>query len=187
VTVGKAARGRFVGRLTGLPAGGPYEVELRIVGRDGQAAAQAKVSDVLVGDVWLAAGQSNMQGIGQSDNRLPDDPLVRAFYMNDRWATAREPLHNMWEAIDAVHRDISGGMLPAKAAPGTMISPGVSFAQEMRRRTGVPQGVVACAHGGTTMSQWDPSLAKLGPRSLYGAMMRRLAKNGDTVAGMIWY
>jgi sialate O-acetylesterase len=186
-TVGKAARGRFAGRLAGLRAGGPYDIELRVVGRGGQLAAQARVSDVLVGDVWLAAGQSNMQGIGQSGNRLPDDPLVRAFYMNDRWAIAREPLHNMWEAIDRVHLDISGGKLPTKPGPGTMISPGVSFAQEMRRLTGVPQGIIACAHGGTSMAQWDPSLAKLGPKSLYGAMLRRLTKNGSKVAGMIWY
>ncbi len=185
-TVGKAARGRFAGKLAGLKAGGPYEVQLRIVGEGGQA-AQTKVSGVLVGDVWLAAGQSNMQGIGQSNNRLPDDPLVRAFYMDDRWALAREPLHNMWDAIDQVHLDLSGGSLGTKPAPGTMISPGVSFAQEMRRRTGVPQGVIACAHGGTSMPQWDPSLAKLGTKSLYGAMMRRFVKNGSRVAGMIWY
>jgi len=54
--------------------------------------------------------------------------------------------------------------------------------------TGVPQGILACAHGGTTMTQWDPAVAATeGNRCLYGALRRRLQKNGGRVAGMIWY
>jgi sialate O-acetylesterase len=57
----------------------------------------------------------------------------------------------------------------------------------MRRLTGVPQGLIACAHGGTSMTQWDPQLRKEGGKSLYGAMIRRLRKNGGRVAGLVWY
>src|SRR5687767_8286881 len=31
------------------------------------------------------------------------------------------------------------------------------FAVAMARRTGVPVGLVPCAHGGTSMTQWDPA------------------------------
>ena len=41
-------------KLTGIPAGGPY-----IVSINGQV-----FRDIYVGDLWLLAGQSNMQGVG---------------------------------------------------------------------------------------------------------------------------
>ncbi|MGD0093271.1 MAG: sialate O-acetylesterase, partial [Planctomycetota bacterium] len=69
----------------------------------------------------------------------------------------------------------------------TGTGPGVSFGKELHRRTGVPQGLLACAHGGTSMAQWDPALKGEGGKSLYGAAMRRLKKNGGRVAGLAWY
>jgi len=179
--VGAARCGRFSGWLKGVPVGGPYSVELRI-GRE-----KRLVRDVLVGDVWLLGGQSNMQGYGLfPKQRLPDDPFVRAFYLDDRWAVARDPVHNLWQCVDQVHIDICGGR-PLKPGPEIGVGPGPAFANEMRRLTGVPQGIIPCAHGGTTMAQWDPKLASEGGKSLYGAMVRRMKKNGGRVAGLVWY
>lgn len=182
VRVGVASRGRMRGRLAGLPAGGPYDIELKA------GAESLVVRNVLVGDVWLLGGQSNMQGCGWRTGRgIPADPLVRAFGMNDRWTVARDPIHNMWECVDQVHIDLSGGCRPPKPGVDWGVCPGPAFGSEMRRITGVPQGLVACAHGGTSMAQWDPGLRKEGGKSLYGALVRRLGKNGGRVAGMIWY
>lgn len=182
VIVGTARRGRFAGCLKGIPTGGPYSIELRI------GDEKLSVKDVFVGDVWLLGGQSNMQGCGLfPKKRLPTDPLVRAFYMDDRWAVAEDPIHNMWDCVDQVHIDLSGGTRPGKPDPGWGVCPGPSFANEMRRLTRVPQGLIACAHGGTSMTQWDPKLKRQGGKSLYGAMVRRLKKNGGRVAGLLWY
>jgi sialate O-acetylesterase len=63
----------------------------------------------------------------------------------------------------------------------------VAFAQEMHRLTGVPQGVLACAHGGTSMAQWDPTLTTPSGSTLYSATLRRVHKNGGRVAGIAWY
>jgi sialate O-acetylesterase len=65
--------------------------------------------------------------------------------------------------------------------------PGLPFGVEMYKATGVPQGLIACAHGGTSMSQWDPALKKLGGHSLYGALYERLKMLGGRVAGLLWY
>ena len=182
VPVGNAARGKMSGCLSGIPAGGPYLVELA-VGNE-----KLVIRDLLVGDVWLLGGQSNMQGCGLFPRaHLPVDQLVRAFYMDDRWAPARDPVHNMWECVDQVHMDLTGGARPGKPAPDWGVCPGPAFGNEMRRRSGVPQGLIACAHGGTSMTQWDPRRKRDGGRSLYGAMIRRLVKNGGRVAGLIWY
>ena len=57
----------------------------------------------------------------------------------------------------------------------------------MHRVTGIPQGIIACADGGTSMQQWDPARKSEGGKSLYGATLRRVQKNGGKVAGVIWY
>jgi len=184
--VGRAERGRFAGRLRGLAAGGPYDVELRIVRKAGKVLDRTSVRDVLVGDVWILGGQSNMQGVGLLSERLRAIPQVRAFYMDDRWGPAEDPIHNLHAAVDQVHVDLAGGVRPAPPTV-TGVGPGVAFGQGMFRATGVPQGLIACAHGGTSMAQWDPKLNRLGGCSLYGAMLRRFRKNGSRVAGMVWY
>ena len=186
--VGRAAGGSFAGSLDGLAVGGPYAIELSIVDPRGKALERARIKDVLVGDVWIAAGQSNMQGCGVAVRALPKVAAVRAFMMDDRWRVARDPIHNMWDCVDQVHVDIRGGVRPPRPkVPNTGVGPSVAFAQEMWRRTKAPQGILACAHGGTSMAQWNPALGNLGGKSLYGATLRRLAKNGGRVAGVIWY
>lgn len=61
------------------------------------------------------------------------------------------------------------------------------FAKQMVARTGVPIGLVPCAHGGTSMMQWDPKLRANGGDSLYGSLLRTLKVVGGRVAGMLWY
>ncbi len=186
VSLGAVKGKKFQARLKDLPAGGPYDITLRVIDADGSAADELNVTDVLVGDVWLLGGQSNMQGCGLLKDGPKPEAMVRAFYMDDRWAPAKEPIHNMWKTVDQVHIDLSGGVRPPKN-DGWGVGPGVAFGQSMREMTGVPQGVIACAHGGTAMAQWDPAMKKAGTKSLYGAMIRRFIKNGSKVAGLIWY
>jgi sialate O-acetylesterase len=184
VKIGKAANGSFKAALKGIPVGGPYTVELSITEKNGTVEKLA-VKDVLVGDVWIAAGQSNMQGCGEIVDRARPHKLVRAFYMDDRWDIAQDPLHVLSNAVDFVHNQ--GNRVPGPAAPVKGVGPGVSFAQEMHKTTGVPQAVIACAHGGTSMAQWSPTLKDKAGHSLYGATLRRFHKNGARVKGIIWY
>ena len=48
---------RFLLRLPALPAGGPHK--LIVESRDGQE--RLEVADIMVGEVWIASGQSNME------------------------------------------------------------------------------------------------------------------------------
>ncbi|HYF50843.1 MAG TPA: sialate O-acetylesterase [Planctomycetota bacterium] len=182
--LGQARDGKFRARLAGLPAGGPYRIELWIEGTK----EKVVVDDVLVGDVWILAGQSNMQGIGWMKWAEKPDPRVRAFFMNDEWGIAKDPLHEMPIAVDPIHINLIGGVRPPRVKnPLTGVGPGLPFAKEMLRRTGVPQGIICCAHGGTSMQQWDPQKKLLDGTSLYGATLRRFEKNGSAVAGIAWY
>ena len=164
-------------KLCGIPAGGPYELTI-----DGQI-----YEDIYVGDVWILGGQSNMEGVGwltPEDEQFVGDPEVRALYMNDTWGAARHPLHNLGIAVDGVHAALGAGPRPMFNSAG----PGLEFALKMKALTGVPQGVLCCAHGGTSMEQWSPGIkSRGGSGSLYGAMLRRFLDNGAHVRGMFWY
>jgi sialate O-acetylesterase len=179
----------WTGTVNGIPTGGPYTIEFRSSG-----ATPVVVKDILVGDLWILAGQSNMEGVGDLVNVQPPDPRVHSFDQFDRWGVAKEPLHNLPGAVDRVHwrnnppTRLTGEALEAfnrerKKGAGM----GLPFAVEMVKRTGVPVGLIPCAHGGTSMSQWDPALKDKGGDSLYGAMIRRFQIIGAKAAGVLWY
>lgn len=191
---GAAEQQRFILAIGGIPCGGPYQVELRI--RDKRKTIDTlSIAEIFVGDVWIAAGQSNMQGVGNLVDAPKPHPQVRAFYTRDEWAVAVEPIHFLAEAVDIFHNGYGNGPKRPRNATLTSqlrdtvkgVSPAHAFALDMRRRTRVPQGIIACAHGGTSMAQWSPALRHQGGAALYGAMMRRYEKLGQQVAGMLWY
>lgn len=184
--IGKIKEGVARLRFSEIPTGGPYNVFLQFVGDGGEIHKELCFKNILVGDVWILAGQSNMQGFGLLKDAVSPTRAVRAFYMNDRWDTAKDCIHNLWQSVDKVHADINdGAQFNRKKYFGT--GPGVSFGQVMSSLTSVPQGVISCAHGGTSLKQWSPALKKKGGDSLYGAMLRRFHKNGSNVAGVVWY
>jgi sialate O-acetylesterase len=192
---GHANARRFEVMVEDLPTGGPYRIELRI--RDGRRTTEhLTVDDIFVGDVWILAGQSNMQGIGNMEDAPRGHPLVRCFSMRDEWNQAEEPIHFLPEAVDVIHNGYgsSGTERPSRRKLGEIrrntlkgVSPALGFGLEMRRRTRVPQGLIACAHGGTSLAHWSPDQRDRGGASLYGAMMRRYEKLGQPVAGVLWY
>ena len=196
--VGKADGQEFAASIDKIPAGGPYSISLRICGGK-KVLDSVSIDEFYVGDVWFMGGQSNMHGVGNMTGAPKPHPMVRAFYMRDEWTVADEPINFVAESLDKAHNgygvgpkrpsdnDIEKMRSQTVKGRGKGVSPGVHFAQEMRRRTGVPQGLVPCALGGSRMAQWSPELRAKGGESLYGAMMRRFEKLGQPVSGILWY
>lgn len=179
-TAGEVCDGTWTVPALHIPTGGEYTVRFRIV-RDRDVLNETIVRHVLVGDLWILAGQSNMQGVGLL--KKAEKPLdeVHSFGMDDKWCLAEEPLHKLWESADKVHSAAGGGYSDRGVCPG------LAFAKEVASRTGVPIGLIPCAHGGTSMEQWSPNLEPLGGESLYGAMLRRFHTVGGQIAGVLWY
>jgi sialate O-acetylesterase len=191
--LGKVENGKLVTTVKGVPTGGPYRFELR-TSRMGSAAAAR--SNILVGDIWLLAGQSNMEGVGDLiDVEKPSDK-VNSFNQSDEWVAAKEPLHELPSATDRVHwRKNAAGELERltgealekfRAGRKKGAGLGLPFAIEYEKRTGVPVGLFPCAHGGTSMDQWSPELKDKVGDSLYGATIRRAALVGK-IKGILWY
>jgi len=167
------------GETVELPVGGPYEV--------------GGARDVLVGDLWVLAGQSNMEGVGDLVDVEPPSPSVRSYQSRERWAVAEEPLHWLGESPRVIHHRLAGrDRVPDEPDPrdprrdkGAGL--GLTFARLRHERTGVPVGLIPSAHGGTSMAQWDPALRDQGGASLYGATIERVRAAGGHVAGVLWY
>lgn len=164
-------------RLYGIPTGGPYTVML-----DGQS-----FSDVYVGDLWILAGQSNMEGNGfyrSADETASHGDDIRALYPSRKWETAHHPLHTIWASPDRVHRALPG--LSEEVITFKGVGPGMAFAKRLREIFSVPQGLICCAHGGTKISQWDPDLFCEGEDSLFWSMCESIKTAGGNVRGLFW-
>lgn len=178
----KAAAG-----LSNIPVGGPYT--LLVDAGDGMI---EKIPGLMIGDLWVLAGQSNMDGCGKLMNLEPPSPQVHCFYYTEKWGIAKDPICRLLDSIDPVHwpadvQDIQAARAFDYKFREIGASLGVRFGKEIVKATGVPIGLIVCSHGGTSIEQWDPSLKEEGGRSLYGSMLRRVEACGGRVAGVLWY
>lgn len=146
------------------------------------------------GDIWVLAGQSNMEGWGRLHSQPEVDPRIRVLDMARQWRVAQHPLHVLADSPDAAHVPQSGqeredmiAFLSMFQAAGVVVGPGLSFGRRYVELTGVPVGLVATAHGGTSMAQWSPDLRDQGGDSLYGSMLLSIKAAGSPVTGVLWY
>jgi len=159
-----------------LPVGGPYPV--------------AGGPDVLVGELWVLAGQSNMEGLGLLSGTEAPHPLIRVYGSDETWSRAQEPLHDLPASPRAVHARLMAEAGHVPPAPGKRLQGaglGLAFARRRTKETGLPIGLISCAHGGTSMSQWSAEGPDDLQDSLYGAMLDRVRACGSKVAGVLWY
>lgn len=169
------------------------------------AGDKATVSNVLIGEVWLASGQSNMQmplkgfpgcsvqdGLDEAIN-AKDIPGVRMFNV---------PMVQNYEPQDAC----GGHWMTTENYRDAMEFSATAwfFAKSLSRALDVPVGIVNCSYGGSRVESWTPrdmlegysdvSLAQydieamtdyLRPMLMYNAMFRPIERY--TYKGIIWY
>ncbi len=170
-----------------LTTGGPYTLEVQ------SGNTTATVRGLLVGDIWLLAGHSNMDGCGHMVDLEPPHPMVHAYYYDETWGIAKDPLCVLHESIYPIHHadiDLSErvGMAREYRELGTAgAGLGVRFGKDLYKATNVPVGLLMASHGGTSLAQWAPALKSLGGSSLYGATMERIRTAGGNIAGCLWY
>jgi hypothetical protein len=175
------------GKLVGVPTGGPYTISVAFKG----GGSSVTIGPVFVGDLWVLAGQSNMEGVGNLVDVTPPNDRVAMLGMDGRWAQAQEPLHWLVDSPDPVHSgnpETRASRSEAQHRTRTKgAGLGLPFGVVMATTTNVPVGLVACAHGGTSMKQWDPALKDKGGESLYGSMLRQVKLAGGKARGVLWY
>lgn len=146
--------GRWRAALPAMPAGGPYSLSATA---DGESQT---VNDILVGDVFLCTGQSNMQlSVRRAANAefeiaAATDSQVRELAV-DRVASPVEM---------EVFSSPVAWKVEAPQTAGDFSASCFYFARALRRHVKVPVGLITAAWGGTRVRGWasHPTLKRLG-------------------------
>jgi sialate O-acetylesterase len=182
--------GRWSVTLEALPAGGPLVLTATANG------ATVTLDDVLIGDVFLCSGQSNMQyGLGEAAdfNAIVATSLPRLRLGKVGLNAAGEPKESFdlkWQAAS-----------PAAAKEFSALA--YCMAYELYRQdpklADVPIGMLQDCMGATVIESWlpKPALAQfepktlamsmfgIGPSALYNGMIAPLGRL--PLAGVVWY
>jgi len=140
--------GRFEAKVPTPGAGGPFTLSV-----SGDNTVIFK--DVMIGEVWLASGQSNMEwplaGIGDGREGVPSSAteIAAANHPDIRIFTVK----NTMSPLPRI--DCQGGWTPVTpdAAP-KLTAVGYFFARALREKLDVPIGIIDATWGGTPAESW---------------------------------
>ena len=133
--------GKWSAKLEAMPAGGPHELTVR-------GESTLRVAGVLVGEVWLCSGQSNMamavKGVVNAEQEMAaaDYPRLRMFTVER--AAAVEP-----------QSDCQGGW--QASSPETVAGFSATayfFGRRLHKDLDVPVGLINSSWGGTAVEAW---------------------------------
>lgn len=177
--------GKYVARIKTPDAGGPYTLTVN----------DSVFSDVMIGEVWVCAGQSNMQLLLSQTNMAglynEDNPNIRIFKVPIE--SAEEPKEELSEG-----KWYYGHVNDIK---GQVTAVGYYFARKLQNELNIPIGMICAARGSTGAEEWmnadifntlpseikDPFVPTdtKWPGCWYNAMIYPLFNY--TIRGAIWY
>lgn len=144
--------GNWMVELPTLKAGGPYA--MHIIGED-----TTTLQNVLIGDVWLASGQSNMEWPlnAQVDNY--EEEIAQANYPKIRLFTVEKNRSD--EPLKALKTE--GWQVCSPETVGDFSAVAYFFGREIHREENVPIGLIDATWGGTPAEAWtsEKSLMKM--------------------------
>ncbi len=137
--------GRWSAEFPAMDAGGPHE--LTVSAGD----SRLTVTDILVGEVWVAAGQSNMELPLDRTSPWPGEALAET-----RPADIREFSAPVNPEFHHPKADMPKGRWRRADGPeiGTFSALGYRFASLIRERLNVPVGIRLIAIGGSPVEAW---------------------------------
>ncbi|MGA8086780.1 MAG: sialate O-acetylesterase [Terracidiphilus sp.] len=137
---------RWVVRIQPPATGGPYTVTI-------SGHQSVELHNVLVGDVWLCGGQSNM-GLPLRFTKNADDEIKLANYPDIRFFTVQgHPAYHRVDVIEGEWRVVS----PETA--NWISAVGYYFARKVQQEIHIPIGLVIDAVGGTPAESWTSEAA----------------------------
>lgn len=133
-----AKDGKWMVRLAPIKAGGPFSLTINDI----------ELKNILIGEVWICSGQSNMQwDLARTTNAeatiaASKNPMIRLFTVGRK--TSYTPLIEMtgkWALCT-----------PETSAPFSAV--GYFFGRDLQKALGVPVGLINTSWGGTGVETW---------------------------------
>ncbi|MDP1899264.1 MAG: sialate O-acetylesterase [Rubrivivax sp.] len=172
--------GRWQVTLPAAPAGGPHE--LRVLARN-----ELVLRDLLVGELWVASGQSNMEwplkDVDDAEREVAaaDHPLIR------HAKVAHQAALRPADDIAALRWQVAS---PATAGEFSAVA--YFFARRLSRELGIPVGLINSSWGGSHLETWtspraalaDPDLAPQ-VQDLPASATELLARRGQRALALV--
>ncbi len=141
-------RGEWKTTLPAMKAAGPFTLKVT-------ASSSVQFDDVMIGEVWLCSGQSNMEmGIGAANDgekeiAAADHSGVRLLLVAKKWdPLPQTDIDGEWKVCSpkTVAEDGWGGFSAAA----------YYFGRELNAKLGVAVGLIDASWGGTRIEPWTP-------------------------------
>jgi sialate O-acetylesterase len=137
------ASGKWTVKFAPMEAGGPYQ--LAVSAKSGSL----NVNDILIGEVWLCSGQSNMEWrVAQANNYIEekkdsDYPKIRHFFVDH-------------EVTMTPQADLKSGewKICSPETVGNFTAVGFFFARELYQKLNIPVGLLHSSWGGSQIEGW---------------------------------
>jgi sialate O-acetylesterase len=161
-----APNGVWLVNLQPANAGGPYTMQ--ITGKNA-----IELNDILIGDVWVCAGQSNMAHQMRLHNvryaediAKADDKQIRQFFVENT------------TNLNTSQKDVTRGSWKTATAEniGDFSAVAYFFAKKLYEKNGVPVGIINASWGGTPIESW---ISENGFKE-FPAALELISKNKDT-------
>jgi len=129
--------------LAAMPYGGPYEMIVQ------GAANTISLKNILIGDIWICGGQSNMEMLMQDvknaeyEIKNADCPTIRLLHVNRAMSNKPE--------LDV---DTSGWTECTPQTIAHFTAAGYFFARNLQKEMDVPIGLISSSWGGTVVETW---------------------------------
>ncbi|OAI56667.1 hypothetical protein AYO49_03845 [Verrucomicrobiaceae bacterium SCGC AG-212-N21] len=136
-----AREGRWRVDLPAMKEGGPFE--MTIAGRN-----TITLKNVMIGEVWIASGQSNMDMVVADCDRAPEE-IANATYPQIRLCKVPR------EAADEIRPTVKVSWQECgPRTVGNLSGVGYFFARDLHASLKVPVGLIDAAYGGTPAEAW---------------------------------
>jgi sialate O-acetylesterase len=166
--------GRWSVYLSPGEAGGPFQLSVK-------AANSIVLNDILVGDVWVASGQSNMELPmthvlnSEAEIAAAQFPKIRIFQVE------KKPADYPLEDVGAKTKTWTA-CTPESVADSSAVA--YFFARDLQQKLGVPIGLIESFWGGTPAESWTSLHSLSADASLmpvFGARSKTVASQSTTV------
>ncbi len=190
------SKGEWIARIKTTEAGGPYSITISSV------IHKLTLTNILLGEVWLCSGQSNMEmpiiGFNNQPINNSNDIIFDADNDNIRLFTVKK------NTAATLQDSCKGKWAVASAESVAQFSAvGYLFAKQLKQKLKVPIGVISSNWGGTRIEPWmDSASISQYPESYLRATQEKVAANQHAsylyngmiapianyfIKGVIWY
>lgn len=154
--------GKWMVKVSTPKAGGPYSISITE-----QGAEPITIKNVLIGEVWICSGQSNMQmpvkgGWAKVNNC--DEEVANAKYPKMRLISVERLTSSKPEDNFTTYGN--GWMECSPENVAEFSATAYFFGREIHKKRGVPVGLIHTSWGGTTIEAWMSKEALAGVKDL---------------------